>query len=220
MLLLDRYHHISFDLDGTLVHTLPVYRYSVVPRVVKLLGGRAPEEHFVDKFWFEANRDTVINDIFGIEPNLFWETFRQIDIPEERGRNTYAYNDVETALRRLKSIGKMTSIITGAPHWVAQMEIGKLNSAPYDFCLSIIDSGFNTKPNPDSFNFALKKMGVNAKETLYIGNSNEDAYYAQNAGVDFLYLERKEHEFDLRNCAIGTIHTLNDLFHLPQDVSR
>ena len=72
--------------------------------------------------------------------------------------------------------------------------------------------GYKEKPDPKSFYFVLKKLAVDQEETLYIGNSNEDAYYAKNAGVDFIYLERKEHKFDLKDYAITTIHSLDELF--------
>ena len=92
------------------------------------------------------------------------------------------------------------------------MEIEKLNGAPHDFYLSIFDNGFGGKPNPESLFHVLKKLNMGLDETVYIGNSSEDAYYAKNAGVDFIYLERKEHEFDLKDYAIATINSLDELF--------
>ncbi len=117
--MLEKYKHISFDLDGTLVHTMPEYRHKIVPEVVKELGGVIQNKFSIDKFWFESGRD--------------------------------------------------------------EMEI-------------------------------QKKLTIQPNETVYVGNSNEDAYFAKNAGVDFIYLERKEHQFDLRDYAIATIHSLSELF--------
>lgn len=206
-----KYKHISFDLDGTLVHTIPEYRHKVVPDVVKKLGGHIKEKHSVDKFWFEAGRDTIIKDEFALEPNIFWNLFRQVDSPENRSVHTRAYIDSKPAFRRLKKLGKIISIITGAPAWIAEMEIRKLNGAPYDFYLPIGESEFKQKPDPEGFFYALKKLSVEPKDTVYIGNSNEDAHFAKNAGVDFVYLERKEHQFDLKDFAIGIIHSLDEL---------
>lgn len=210
--MINKYKHISFDLDGTLVHTLPEYRYKIVPEVINKLGGSIKEKHSIDKFWFEAERDQVIKNEFNLDPDHFWNLFRKTDSPEERSKHTRAYEDAESTLRKLKKIGKVISIITGAPHFIAEMEIEKLNGAPCDFYLSIHDSEFDAKPNPESLNYAIKKLKVNPNGTLYIGNSNEDAYFAKNAGVDFAYLERKEHKFDLGDYAVATIHSLNDLF--------
>ena len=64
-----------------------------------------------------------------------------------------------------------------------------------------------------SLQIASLNSGSNGN-CYYIGNSNEDAYYSKNAGVEFIYLERKEHEFDLKDYAITTIQTLEDLFNI------
>ncbi len=210
--MIKKYKHFSFDLDGTLVHTVPEYRHDVVPKVVSQLGGKIDDKFFIDRFWFESNRDAIIKNHFGINPKNFWDLFLKMDTPEKRGLHTKAYDDSETALRKLKAAGKIISIITGAPHWVAKMEIQKLNGAPYDFHFSIRDSEFNIKPDPASFRFVLNKLQVEAKDTVYIGNSDEDAYFARNVGVDFIYLERKEHPFNLQDYAITTIHSLEHLF--------
>ncbi|MFH1183117.1 MAG: HAD-IA family hydrolase [Candidatus Moraniibacteriota bacterium] len=208
---LDKYKHISFDLDGTLVHTLEEYRFKVVPKVVKQLGGKIKYKHSVNKFWFEAGRDKTIKEEFNLDPETFWDLFKKIDTPNKRSSHTFAYPDAEPTLRFLKKINKIISIITGARDWIARMEIEKLNGAPYDFYLSLYDSDFNEKPDPAGLKFAMKKTQTNPGETLYVGNSNEDAYFAKNAGVDFLYLCRKEHNFDLRDYSIGKIHSLDEL---------
>lgn len=211
--ILSKYKHFSFDLDGTLVHTIPEYRHKIVPEVVRSLGGSIDNKYSIDRFWFESGRNKIIESEFKVDPNLFWELFRKADLPANRSKHTYGYQDAEPTLRKLKSMGKVISIITGAPHWIAQMEIGKLNNAPHDFYLSINDSRFDEKPNPDSFYHALEILKNKPKESVYIGNSNEDAYYSKNAGVDFIYLERKEHKFDLKDYAITTVQTLEDLLN-------
>ncbi len=210
--MLKKYKHISFDLDGTLVHTIPEYRHRLIPEVVEKLGGTIREKHFVDKFWFEADRDATVLRDFGVDPADFWKLFREIDTPDERSRHTNAYHDSERALRKLKESGKIISIITGAPHWIAEMEIGKLNGAPHDFYISIDSSEYEVKPDPGSLLHVLEKLGVAPEETLYIGNSNEDAFFAKNAGTDFLYMERNEHPFDLKDISIGAVQSLDELF--------
>jgi HAD superfamily hydrolase (TIGR01549 family) len=209
--MLKKYKHISFDLDGTLVHTILEYRHKIVPIVVNKLGGNIKEYSSIDRFWFESGRDQIIKNEFNLEPQIFWELFRKIDTPIERSRHTTAYSDAEEAIKKLKADNKVISIITGAPHWIAEMEIKKLNDIRYDFYLSIFDSNFKEKPDPKSLFYVLKKLSLEPRDTLYVGNSNEDAYYAKNANVDFLYLERKEHEFDLSDYSIGKIQTLTEI---------
>ena len=210
--MLEKYTHISFDLDGTLVHTLPEYRQKLVRAVAAELGKNSLASEAIDRFWYEAGRDAIIQNELGLNPAAFWDLFHAKDAPEARSPHTRAYEDAEPCVRRLKELGKIVSIITGAPSWIAEMEIEKLNNAPLDIYFSIHAHAFPPKPDPQSFFLVLEKLHIAPAETLYIGNSNEDAHFAKNAGVDFLYLERREHPFDLRDYAITTVHSLDEIF--------
>lgn len=212
--MLQNYKHISFDLDGTLVHTVPEYRHALVPKVVQALGGSISGPEAIDRFWFESGRDAFIRGAFKVEPDLFWGMFRAEDSAERRSAHTRAYHDSEKAIRKLKDMDKTVSIVTGAPHEIAEMEIKKLNGAPHDYYLSTTSSGHSPKPDPKSLHFVLDELELKPEETLYIGNSNEDAFYAKNAGVGFVYLERDEYQFDLKDYSLAIIKSLYELFEL------
>lgn len=210
--MLKKYKHIAFDLDGTLVHTTSEYRHQIIPIAVNQLGGKILNEHSIDRFWFESGRNKIIRDEFNIDPKLFWDLFRQIDSPENRSLHTYAYTDSGSCFERLRKMGKIISIITGAPHWIASMEIEKLNGAPHDFYFSINQSDFDDKPSPESLYYVLRQLNVKASDTVYIGNSNEDANFAKNADIDFIYLNRSEYRLNLTDYPIATINNLERLF--------
>jgi FMN phosphatase YigB (HAD superfamily) len=212
--LLAKYRHVSFDLDGTLVHTLPEYRYRVVSATVRALGGATPSTRSIDRFWFEARRSQIVAEEFMIDPLVFWKLFVKLDEPAERARHTRVYDEAETVLRRLKAEGKLLSVITGSPRWIAEMELAKLNGVPLDLTFSIDYTRFQEKPDPASFHFVLGELEVRPEETLYVGNSDEDAEFARNAGVDFLYLERREHPFSLRDQAVAMLGSLGEIFSL------
>src|SRR3989344_6616191 len=210
--MISKYKHISFDLDGTLVHTVKEYRHRIVPEIVEQLGGRIDEPHHVDRFWFEAGRNVLIQDLFCVNPKEFWEVFHIMDTPEDRFAHTHAYEDAALALAKIKGTGKHISIITGAPAWIAEMEIKKLEGAPYDYFCSIVSGSFHEKPDTGAMLHTLKEMGQRIGETLYIGNSNEDAAFAQKSGCDFLYIDRGEHTFDTLEWAPQKVSSLHDIF--------
>lgn len=210
--LVEKYEHFSFDLDGTLVVTTKKYRRKLLKKVVEKLSGKIKNEHLIDKFWFDAKREDVIRKEFKVDVEKFWETFLKWDIPEERCKHTFAYPDAEIALKKLQKTGKITSIITGSAKAIAQMEIKKLKDVSCDFYLPLQGSAFNPKPDPASLRFVLRKTDTPIKNALYIGNSNDDAYYARNAGVDFIHLERGEYCFNLESYAIAKIGSLTELF--------
>ncbi|MDP3995243.1 MAG: HAD family hydrolase [bacterium] len=210
--LLDNYTHISFDLDGTLVHTVPEYRFDVVPRTIRELGGHVPQdEAIIDQFWFTSGRDEVIAEHFGIEPEVFWDHFHSIDDAKTRAEYTSPYDDVAPVLRALKKSGKTISLITDAPDFIADLEIAHLPPNMFDCYISNASHGFTQKPDPESMAHALKQISATPSETVYIGNSMGDAVFAKNAGVDFIFADRKEHASDAHLHARHHIHSLADL---------
>lgn len=212
-MLIDKYKHISFDLDGTLIHTTPEYRHKIVPAIVSKLGGKITDKYHIDRFWFEHDRDNIIQECFNLNPIIFWNILKKLDTAENRNRRASAYGDAEPAIRELKKTGKIISIITNAPKWATEMGIKKLNSPPIDTYLSLGDNNETEwKPNPEGMHFIVNKIGSSKKETLYIGNSEEDALFAKNAGVDFVHIERNEHPFDLKEYSVAVIHSLDELF--------
>ncbi len=210
--MISKYNHISFDLDGTLVSTLPEYRQRIVPCVINNLGGMVGHPDLIDKFWFEPNRNEFISKNFKLDPDKFWRLFRELDKIEERAASTKVFNDVKKSLERLKKENKIISIITGAPQNIAKMEIEKFSKCHLDYQYSIDCKKFKEKPAPESFLFVLEELKSLPKDTVYIGNSIEDALYAKNSGVDFIHIERNEHHYDLKEHAIGVINSLEDLF--------
>ena len=209
--MIKKYKHISFDLDGTLVHTIPDYRHRIVSEVIATLGGRTAVKKDIDKFWFDADRDEVVKKKFGLEPDDFWLLFRQLDVPAHRSAQTFAYDEAEACFRKLKDCGKTISVITGAPENIARMEIAKLNGAPVDILLALAWSDFPSKPAPDGLRFVLNELKMDLADTVYIGNGKEDADFARNAGVDFIYLERQPHDLDFSGQVIKTIRSLEEL---------
>lgn len=209
--LINKYTLIVFDLDGTLVHTTAEYRYSVVPKVIQKLG-QDPNKialKDVDKFWFDGERNTTIKQCFKVDPYFFWKTFHKYDVPKERKRYTMPYEDVLPALNDLKEKGKILAVTTGAPKWIAQMEISLLPPDLFTKVISVTSTRYKNKPHPQSLLACIRFCKKNVEESLYIGNSDDDAIYAKAANVDFLYIGRRKHSFS--RSKVATIHSLLDL---------
>lgn len=210
MTLLEQYQHFSFDLDGTLVYTVKEYRYPTISRAVLELGGRVQSEHDLDRFWFESGRDRIVRQRFGVQPEKFWQRFQEIDNPQERARHTFVYEDTIATLKILRDAGKKISIITGNRESNARLEMAVLADAPYDYFLPLHEN-FPSKPHGASLHTVITDLQVTPEETVYVGNSNEDVYYAHNARVDFIYLERGEHLMNIRTPIRARIFSLQQL---------
>jgi len=206
------YKAVVFDLDGTLVHTTPEYRYKIVEQTLKDLGATSSHHH-IDRFWFEARRDAIIQEHFGLEPKQFWETYRKHDTTELRKQFTKLYDDV-SFIKELRQNGYKTGIVTGAPLHIASLEIEMLGREDFDAVIVANSSGgFKPKPHPQGLEECMNLLGVKKQETIYVGNADEDVATAKNAQVFGVLLVRGEHEFPDISPSLR-IHSLYELRQL------
>jgi phosphoglycolate phosphatase-like HAD superfamily hydrolase len=188
-----KYKAIIFDLDGTLVHTLSEYRYMVVGKTLKEFGQNATEKN-IDRFWFEGDRDTIIKEIFHVEPKKFWHAFRTHDNNIIRTQHTKPYEDIK-AIHELKAKGFLIGIVTGAPTHIAELEINLIGKERFDCIICAHeDNGYKIKPDPHGIIECMKKLGVNNNEAVYVGNADEDVEAARNAKVLDVLIDRDEHD--------------------------
>ncbi len=206
------YEAVVFDLDGTLVHTTPEYRYQILGQTLKDLGATSSNRN-IDRFWFEARRDAIIQEHFGLDPKQFWETYRKHDTTELRRQFTKLYDDVDF-VKELRQNSYKTGIVTGAPMHIASLEIGMLGEGDFDsVILAQTSNGIKPKPHPHGLESCLEILGVDRSKAIYVGNADEDVATAKNAQVYDVLLVRGEHEFPDINPSL-TIHSLYGLRQL------
>ncbi|HLD06132.1 MAG TPA: HAD family hydrolase [Candidatus Nanoarchaeia archaeon] len=206
------YEAVIFDLDGTLVHTAPEYRYQIVGQTLQDLGTTS-SRHDIDRFWFEARRDAIIKECFGLEPEKFWEVYRKHDTMGLRRQFTRLYDDVGF-IKELRRDGYKTGIVTGAPMHVASLEIGMLGEGDFDgVVIAQISNGIQPKPHPHGLESCLELLRVDKSKAVYVGNADEDVATAKNAQVYDVLLVRGEHDFPDVNPSLR-IHSLYELRQL------
>jgi phosphoglycolate phosphatase-like HAD superfamily hydrolase len=186
------YKAVIFDMDGTLVHTSPEYRYQIVGRVLEDLNGKHSKEG-IDRFWFESRRDEIIQEYFGLEPSLFWETYRRYDSMELREKFAKPYDDIDF-IQELKKAGIKRGIVTGAPVHIASVQISMIGEEYFGgIVVAQSSNGIKPKPHPHGLEECLKILEVKNTEAMYVGNADEDVMTAQNAQVTSVLILRGEH---------------------------
>jgi len=110
---------------------------------------------------------------------------------EEKVNSIELYNDVEVCLKRLHELSIKTAIITdGIP--IKQYEkILRLGIDKLIDLVVISDEIGIRKPNPELFNYCLRKFGVKGHETIYIGDRiDKDIIPANLNNIYSVYLHR------------------------------
>ena len=183
----------AFDLDGTLVHTSPEFRYLVTNRVLGEFGKSASEQE-IDTFWFEHGRSEFVRTYFGVDPNNFWKVFTRHNTADLRMQYAKPYDDVGV-LQELRAAGLKLAVLTGSPKHISDAELGLID-VPFDLVINAtIYEDIKPKPNSEGLEFCLSQLGVNRDEAFFAGNAPEDVVTAQNACVLDVMLDRREYEF-------------------------
>jgi phosphoglycolate phosphatase-like HAD superfamily hydrolase len=181
-----------FDLDMTLVETHFINCiYVSILATIRELGGIIPDVDLARKFWYgSVHRDQCIFRQFGLDPKLFWATFRKYDTPEFRLAHTTVVPGAREALLLLKTKRKKVAIITASVAHMAEPEIEMLEF-DFDAHFSVSESpDFEPKPDPQSLELMMQTLSVQPDRTVYTGDSHEDNRFANNAGVKFVYYDR------------------------------
>lgn len=177
---------LFFDLDGTLVYTLPsltrasndmLEHYGLAEisedEMLPLVGyGARRQVEGLLKYRGEA-KDISIDEAHAVYLQVFQErcTYRNRPYP---GLTDLLFDAQEAGLR--------LGILTNKPDEMAQKVSHK--SYPLDLFELIQGElpGVPLKPDPSSLLKACDKLGLGAEECLYVGDSEVDIAYARNAG--------------------------------------
>ncbi|MFX1281697.1 MAG: TIGR02253 family HAD-type hydrolase [Promethearchaeota archaeon] len=146
---------------------------------------------------------------------------------EEKVRSIKLYDDVDECLKRLKDLSIKTSIITdGIPikqyEKILRLKLDKL----IDFIVISDEIGIK-KPNPELFNYWLKKFGIKGKNAIYIGDRiDKDIFPANINNINTVYIHRGG-KYDISPADIETrgsqkpdyeISGLNEVFAIIDDI--
>jgi beta-phosphoglucomutase-like phosphatase (HAD superfamily) len=204
-------HAVKFDLDGTLVHTKPEYRYDVVGDTLRDLGIGDFDERDIDRLWFESNRDQLLIELFDVDSEAFWASFQRYDVAEFRAQLTEPYDDVDI-LQEIKRAGMKIGIVTGSPKHIVDLEVAMLPEGCIDAVVSSKEIyGIKPKPDPQGLLICADKLGVSPIGVPYVGNSAEDVTAGYAAGMRPIFVDRGEHIFTHEREPGLTIKSLYEL---------
>lgn len=191
-----KYKAIIFDLDGTLIDSMP-YHFKAFQETLKEHGvsmknatlksfmGSSTKQILIDikkKYPFEGN----LNDIREERRYHYFQSLKNKNI---------LFPGVENLISQLVKKYKL-AIATGSSRVTTRYSIKKEFQKNFQTIVTINDVE-KGKPAPDQLFLAAKKMKVNPKDCLMIGDSVYDILSAKKAGMDSIgvltgYTSKKE----------------------------
>ena len=180
-----RYDTLLFDLDGTILYTLPDIA-AALNHALALYDRPVQPIEAVRSFIGNGTRRLVARALpKGEEDEAF------AAVCEEHARyyavhwqdETRLYPGIAELFAELKRRGIALGVITNKTHSDACAMICSFFGSAVDITIGKKD-GCRPKPAPDAVDAALRELNAVRERTLYVGDSEVDFQTAQNAGMD------------------------------------
>lgn len=197
-----KYKAVIFDLDGTLLDTIQDIGESVNASLKK----HKYEGYSIDDYKVFVGRgiDETISICIekgGIDPAEF-DSIKEGYMEEYKvrhNRNTRPYEGILDLLNGLKEKGIKVNVLSNKPHHQTLEVIDYyFKDFEFDFVYGKKPE-FRIKPNPESLHDMIKKLNIEKKDILYVGDTNTDIQTANNANltsVGVLWGFRKREELE------------------------
>ena len=183
-----QYDYILLDWDGNLAKTLDLW-LNVFRQVLDEEGFHPTDEEIAASF---GKTDEFFARLGVKDPAELYE--RSDQIGRKRLPNVELYPDALEVLQYLKDRGKATALITASNR--ANVE-GLLEHYKMQKLFNVFiarEDITKQKPDPQSLQMAMERIGADPTLTVMIGDSDKDVDAAANAGIDSILFYPPEHK--------------------------
>ena len=180
---------IFFDLDGTLVNTIPLIFSCYEHTLSRHLPRFRPSRQII-----VSNLGRSLNDILrdyavsaGVEDpdaesDAMVETYRAFQ-RMNLDRLIEPYPGMAEALAGLRDRGYLLGLVTSKVEWAARMSYDRYGLGDYLSVLVFHDETVNHKPHPEPLLLAAARAGVRPEQAAYVGDSIHDMRAGRAAGM-------------------------------------
>lgn len=175
---------IVFDMDGTLVSSLPVIYHCENEISRKYLNASLTLEDVISKFGPPAH--TIIRDMTRdlsdeVQSRAvadYYECYRT-RVPS-RG---LVFPGIPELLRRIRNSGRRLALFTGVEKNMMEYTLTPFKLSEFFEVRVTADDIKKSKPDPEGINLALSRINASANESMYVGDSPADIIAGKRAGV-------------------------------------
>ncbi|MCD7943561.1 MAG: HAD-IA family hydrolase [Clostridia bacterium] len=174
---------VVFDLDGTLLDTLPdifasvnamLHALSYPERNVKetLSGIGYGSRYLIASSLPKGATEGEIDEALGVYREYYRAHFSEATVP---------YAGISDALMSLKSAGASLAVLSNKPDELTAALIGKWFPDTFDFVLG--QGKYKAKPSPEAPNAVADALGTAASDLIFVGDSDVDVMTAHGVGA-------------------------------------
>jgi HAD superfamily hydrolase (TIGR01509 family) len=175
-----RFKAVIFDMDGTLLDSLPSVLQAYIDTVAALTGRTYSEAEVIETFPVGPGRlmlsTLLARPCTSTDLDLY---HRQL---EQRLANVHPYPGVEVVIEEMAAVLPL-GVFTGAGRNAAEMLLGHTGLRHYFRAVVTGDDVVEPKPAPDGIIAACKELGVLSRAVAYVGDAPNDLKAAKAAGA-------------------------------------
>ncbi len=175
-----------FDLDGTLLNTLPTISYYVNMALSEYELGSIEENRFKTLVGNGARVliERVLDEVGADREEYFDKVFKLYNKEYDKNVSylTKPYDGIPELLAGLKTEGYTIAVLSNKPDFAAVNACKLFFGDLIDVAHGGID-GIDLKPSPDGVYNILNESGFTADDCLYIGDTGTDMQTGTNAGI-------------------------------------
>lgn len=180
-----KYKAIVFDIDGTLLDTA---RMNILPLMEVLKKETGKVYAYDDLTYLLGFSGTVTLKKMGIKDEDNERVLQEwIQMIQKSGIVSTPYDGILDLLNELKSKNVTMGIVSSKEQKQYQFDMVNNHLDHYFEAVILADDTKLHKPNPDPILACLKKLNMEPKDILYIGDSDADGQCSAACGCDFAY---------------------------------
>lgn len=191
------YSHIIFDLDGTLIESLP----GIATALNAALAEHKLPTHSTDAIRsFIGDGSHTLCARAAMDQNkstleLVHQSFLR-EYPKAWKAGTHIFDGVLELVKTLKSKNCTLSILSNKPHsFTTEMVDYFFPNKPFDLVLGQRE-GTTQKPDPSGVHELLGELGQSSNNSVLVGDSTIDIITARNAGIGSVAVTWGYHNLD------------------------
>ena len=175
---------VLWDNDGTILDTTELILESYIRAIEGVLGIEATAEEALAQFG-KPLRDVM--ELYSVErAEELMDAYRDHN-HEFHDEMIRPFPGILDALANVRRRGLAQGVVTSKTEWLTRQGLELFGLEGYIQELVGFESTEGHKPGPEPVLEALKRLDIDNGEALFIGDSEADAFCAQNAGVDFAF---------------------------------